>query len=148
MKFKYEPLAAMLMAAWSAGVYSQQVNDAPVKTLGVVTVTGGQPTSLPTQIPTTMEGITREQIENTINATDSEDARYSGPQFRTLNNSDVNGFTYQGVSKFFVVDLRARYKIDKQWSAAFGIDNVNNYQYWNFHPYPQRSYSAELRYDL
>jgi len=75
-------------------------------------------------------------------------ARYSGPQFRTLNNSDVNGFTYQGVSKFFVVDLRARYRIDKQWSAAFGIDNVNNYKYWNFHPYPQRSYSAELKFDL
>ena len=32
--------------------------------------------------------------------------------------------------------------------AAFGIDNLNNYQYWNFHPYPQRSYSAELKFDL
>ncbi len=40
-------------------------------------------------------------------------ARYSGPQFRTLNNSDVNGFAYQGVSKFFVVDARARYQILK-----------------------------------
>ena len=29
-----------------------------------------------------------------------------------------------------------------------GIDNLNNYQYWNFHPYPQRSYRAELRFDL
>ena len=44
------------------------------KSLGVVTVTSGQPTSLPTQIPTTMEGITKEQIEKSINATDSEDA--------------------------------------------------------------------------
>ena len=48
--------------------------DAPVKSLGVVTINSGQPTSLPTQIPTTMEGITREQIGQTINATDSEDA--------------------------------------------------------------------------
>ena len=48
--------------------------EAPSKALGVVTITGGQPTSLPTQIPATMEGITREQIEQTINATDSEDA--------------------------------------------------------------------------
>ena len=47
---------------------------APSKALGVVTITGGQPTSLPTQIPATMEGVTREQIEQTINATDSEDA--------------------------------------------------------------------------
>lgn len=47
---------------------------APVKTLGIVTVQSGQPTSLPTQIPTTMEGATREQIEQTVHATDSEDA--------------------------------------------------------------------------
>ena len=44
------------------------------RSLGVVTVTGGQPTSLPTQIPTTIEGVTREEIETRINATDSEDA--------------------------------------------------------------------------
>ena len=49
-------------------------SSAPTKALGIVTVTGGQPTSLPTQIPTTMEGTTREQIEQSINATDSEDA--------------------------------------------------------------------------
>ncbi len=36
----------------------------------------------------------------------------------------------------------------RQWSAAFGIDNPNNYEFWNFHPYPQRTYSAELRFDL
>ncbi|MEY8878873.1 MAG: TonB-dependent receptor [Leptothrix sp. (in: b-proteobacteria)] len=74
--------------------------------------------------------------------------RYSGPQFRTLNNSDVNGFTYQGVSRFLTADVRARYQFDRQWSAAVGIDNVNNDKYWNFHPYPQRSYSAELKFDL
>ncbi|NBS22334.1 MAG: TonB-dependent receptor, partial [Betaproteobacteria bacterium] len=67
-------------------------------------------------------------------------ARYSGAQFRTLNNADVNGASYMGVSKFFTVDLRAVRRIDKHWSLALGIDNVNNYQYWNFHPYPQRSY--------
>ncbi len=75
-------------------------------------------------------------------------ARYSGSQYRTLNNADVNGTTYQGVSKYFTTDLRVRWKITHQWSAAVGIDNLNNYQYWNFHPYPQRSYNAELRFDL
>ncbi|MDB5875471.1 MAG: TonB-dependent receptor [Ramlibacter sp.] len=80
--------------------------------------------------------------------TTSLGARYSGRQYRTLDNSDVNGFTYQGVSKYFTVDLRVRWQIDRSMSAAFGIDNLNNYKYWNFHPYPQRSYSAELKYDL
>ena len=75
-------------------------------------------------------------------------ARYSGQQYRTLNNSDVNGYTYQGVSKFFVVDLRAHYQATKSTSLAFGIDNVNNYSYWNFHPYPNRSYVAEVKVDL
>ena len=74
--------------------------------------------------------------------------RYSGPQFRTLNNADVNGFTYQGVSKYITADVRVRYVMAKQWTASFGIDNLNNYQYWNFHPYPQRSYMAELTFDL
>ncbi|WP_414707545.1 TonB-dependent receptor plug domain-containing protein, partial [Rhodoferax sp. UBA5149] len=55
-------------------VAAQTQPDAPVKSLGVVTIRSGAPTSLPTQIPTTIEGITREQIEQSINATDSEDA--------------------------------------------------------------------------
>jgi iron complex outermembrane receptor protein len=75
-------------------------------------------------------------------------ARYGSRQFGTLNNSDPNGFAYQGFSKYFTTDLRLHYQFDKHWSAAFGIDNVNNYSYWNFHPYPQRSYSAELKFDL
>ncbi|MET3441041.1 iron complex outermembrane receptor protein [Variovorax paradoxus] len=75
-------------------------------------------------------------------------ARYSGKQYSTLDNSDVNGFAYTGASRYFTIDLRVRYQIDKQWSAAFGIDNANNYRYWNFHPYPQRTFTAELRFDL
>ncbi|MCE4537724.1 TonB-dependent receptor [Pelomonas sp. P7] len=75
-------------------------------------------------------------------------ARYSGRQFRTLNNADVNGFAYMGVSRYATADLRLLWKIDRQWSTAFGIDNLNNDKYWNFHPYPQRSYAAELKFDL
>jgi iron complex outermembrane receptor protein len=71
--------------------------------------------------------------------------RYSGQQFRTLNNSDLNGYAYMGVSPYTTVDVRARWQINPQLAAAFGIDNLNNDQYWNFHPYPQRSYTAELR---
>jgi iron complex outermembrane receptor protein len=75
-------------------------------------------------------------------------ARYSGPQFSTLDNSDPNGFSYQGASKYFTADLRATYRISKQWSTAVGVDNLNNYQYWNFHPYPGRTVVAELKFDL
>ena len=75
-------------------------------------------------------------------------ARYSGQQYSQLDNSDVNGDAYFGASKYLVVDMRVRYQINRQWSAAFGIDNLNNEQYWNFHPYPQRTYTAQLRFDL
>ena len=74
-------------------------------------------------------------------------ARYSGRQFSTLDNSDPNGFAYQGVSKYFTVDTRAVWKPARHWSLAFGVDNLNNYQYWNFHPYSQRTWVLEARYD-
>jgi iron complex outermembrane receptor protein len=66
--------AALALAFPLASTLWAQPAEAPVKSLRMVTITGGQPTSLPTQIPTTMEGVTREQIEQTVNATDSEDA--------------------------------------------------------------------------
>jgi iron complex outermembrane recepter protein len=75
-------------------------------------------------------------------------ARYGSTQYGTLNNSDPNGFAYQAFSKYFTTDARVRWKIDRQWSVAVGIDNLNNTTYWNFHPYPQRTYAAELRFDL
>ncbi|HSW24856.1 MAG TPA: TonB-dependent receptor, partial [Burkholderiaceae bacterium] len=75
-------------------------------------------------------------------------ARYSGQQYSTLDNSDPNGFAYQGASKYFTVDARLLYRFTRQWSGALGIDNLNNDKYWNFHPYPQRTYSAELKFDL
>ena len=71
--------------------------------------------------------------------------RHSGKQFNTLNNSDTNSFAYMGVSPFTTVDVRARWQIDRRWTAAFGIDNLTGQTYWNFHPYPQRSYTAELK---
>jgi len=73
-------------------------------------------------------------------------ARYSSGQFGTLDNSDINGATYGGVGGFFVVDARLRYRIDRHWSAALGIDNLNNAQYFVTHPYPQRTLTAELKY--
>ena len=75
-------------------------------------------------------------------------ARLSGAQFGSLNNADVNGFAYQGVSKYFTADVRVRFQATKQASMAVGIDNVNNYQYWNFHPFPQRTLLAELKFAL
>ena len=75
-------------------------------------------------------------------------ARYSGTQFARLNNADINGFAYTGASKYFTTDVRVRFQSSKQVSMALGIDNLNNYQYWNFHPYPQRTLFAEIKFAL
>ena len=80
--------------------------------------------------------------------TTSVGARYSGKQYSTLDNSDPHGDTYTGVSDYFVADLRVRYRINAQWSASVGVDNLNNAKYWAFHPYTQRTVLAELRFDL
>lgn len=74
--------------------------------------------------------------------------RYSGDQFSTLNNADVNGFAYTAASRFLVVDVRLRYAVNRKLVAALGIDNLTNEEYWNYHPYPKRTLSAELKYDF
>jgi iron complex outermembrane receptor protein len=80
--------------------------------------------------------------------TTSVSGRYSSSQFSQLNNTDINAQTYaSGGTAFFIVDLRAKYQITKQVSAAAGIDNVNNQEVWLFHPFPARTYFAELKYN-
>jgi len=74
--------------------------------------------------------------------------RYSGIQYGQLDNSDTNGYAYTGFSKYLVVDLRAQYRIARSWLVSAGIDNLTDARYWAFHPYPQRTYHAELRFDL
>jgi iron complex outermembrane receptor protein len=48
--------------------------EARERDLGTITVVGRRPTSLPTQIPTTIEGITGAEMAVAINAIDAEDA--------------------------------------------------------------------------
>ena len=74
--------------------------------------------------------------------------RFSGRQFGTLDNVDSNGLAYTGFSRFLVADLRLRYKVAKQWTASLGVDNLTATKYWAFHPYPQRTVYAEMRFDL
>jgi iron complex outermembrane receptor protein len=72
--------------------------------------------------------------------------RYSGKLWTTLDNSDVNPNTYQGFAEWFVADARAQYRLDRHWNASFGIDNLLNRRYFLFHPFPQRTFVADLKY--
>lgn len=73
--------------------------------------------------------------------------RYSGEQFNQLDNSDTHGGAYMGTSPFLVADARLRYRHDARWSAALGVDNLGGRTYWNFHPYNQRTWTLEVRFD-
>lgn len=74
--------------------------------------------------------------------------RYASRMYATVDNTDVNTSTYQGFDGYVVADVRVRYKVDAHWSAAAGIDNIGNRQYYLFHPFPERTLFAELKYDF
>ena len=80
------------------------------------------------------------------NLTTSVSGRYSSAVFSQLNNSDPVNFTYMGISSYFVVDTKVNYQFTKQWSMNAGIDNINNQNYWIYHPFPQRTYTAQVKF--
>lgn len=81
------------------------------------------------------------------NLTYSLAARYSGRQYNALDNSDVNPDTFGGASKFFIMDVKANYKFADRFTASLGIDNLNNYKSYVFHPYPQRTAYMQVKFD-
>ena len=80
------------------------------------------------------------------NLSASVNVRYSSGQFGQLNNTDTNGFAYTGITSYLVADVIAKYRITKQLTAIGGINNINNDKYWIFHPFPQRTFFAQLRF--
>ena len=64
----------MALSVGSAQSIESQVARTDVKTLERVSVTANRPASVPLEIPTTLMSLTRREIEQTVNATDAEDA--------------------------------------------------------------------------
>lgn len=75
-------------------------------------------------------------------------ARYASRNYATLDNSDTVGNTFQGFYKYFVVDARALFRINDHFDFAVGVDNLTNDKYFLFHPFPQRSFTAEATWKL
>lgn len=72
--------------------------------------------------------------------------RYSSRSFGTIDNSDIVTHTFQGFEGYLVADARANFRIGEHWNAAFGVENLTNEKYYLFHPFPQRSFTADLTY--
>ena len=74
--------------------------------------------------------------------------RYSSKMWTTLDNTDVNPNTYQGFSGWFVMDVRASFRMTPHWTADLGIDNLLDRKYFLFHPFPQRTVVGSLKWSL
>jgi iron complex outermembrane receptor protein len=92
----------------------------------------------------------RGEVVATFRATDALavtlGAHYSDRSFGTVDNSDPVSHTFQGFDGYMVVDTRAHYQIDNNWSASIGIDNLTNDKYFLYHPFPQRTFVIEIHY--
>ncbi len=72
---------------------------------------------------------------------------YSGDQYSELDNSDTNG-GYGGVDSFLVFDAKVSYHFTQGLEANIGVDNITDQEYYVSHPYPMRTFFAELKYSF
>jgi len=75
-------------------------------------------------------------------------ARYSSKLYTTLDNVDVRYNTYQGFSEWFVMDSKVNYRVNENWNASFGVDNLLDRKYFLFHPFPHRTFLAGVKFGL
>ena len=70
---------------------------------------------------------------------------YASKQYGNLDNSDTEG-GYGGIDDFLVFDAKFTYHFTPHWQASVGVDNITDELYHVSHPYPMRTYLAELKY--
>lgn len=75
-------------------------------------------------------------------------ARWQDRIWTTLANNDIVHGMFGASDRFFVVDVKAHYKWNERLSFDFGVDNVNNYKFALFHPYPQRTFVFSGKYEF
>jgi iron complex outermembrane receptor protein len=61
-----------------------------------------------------------------------------------LQRGDTFGFT----SELFALDVRMNWDVTQQVTFSAGVDNVTNDRAWVFHPYPQRTFLAEVGWKI
>ena len=74
--------------------------------------------------------------------------RYSDKLWTTLDNTDVNPNTYQGFAAWFAADAHVNFHYNCEWNFSVGSDNVLNRKYFIFHPFPQRTFFAHVKYSF
>jgi iron complex outermembrane receptor protein len=72
--------------------------------------------------------------------------RYSGQQYSTVDNTDTNPNAFGGFDEFFVLDTHVKWAFNRHWTLSGGVDNLLNRKYFLYHPFPQRTLVAEMKY--
>ena len=67
---------------------------------------------------------------------------------RLIATLDNTGIVTGAFDPFFVVDAHVRYQVSSYLTIVAGIDNLFNHHYYEFHPFPGRTYlaSAKLKF--
>ena len=75
-------------------------------------------------------------------------ARYSDRSFGAIDNADTYANTYTGFGAFFVMDAKLRWRIGPNVELDAGVNNLTDRSYFLFHPFPQRTWVAGVRWTL
>ena len=78
--------------------------------------------------------------------------QYRNDQFRNENNDDVNQGVFGSSSAYVLLNFKTTYSLDlgNDITTRFsvGVDNILNEAYYDFHPYPQRTFFANIGLDI
>ena len=78
--------------------------------------------------------------------------QYRNDQFSNENNDDVNQGVFGTSSAYVLLNFKTMYSLDVgngiTTRFSVGIDNILNEKYYDFHPYPQRTYFANIAVDI
>ncbi len=78
--------------------------------------------------------------------------QYRGKQHTNPDNSDFVGHVFGASDEFVLVNFKSAYKMDvgNGIKARFsvGVDNILDEDYYDHHPYPQRTYFANIGLDI
>ncbi len=78
--------------------------------------------------------------------------QYRNDQFANANNNDVNQGVFGTSSAYVLLNFKTTYSLDVgngiTTRFSLGVDNILNEAYYDFHPYPQRTYFANIAVDI
>ena len=109
--------------------------------------------NVPTSVGKTFPRVPEWRVKSVLDYSPSENwsftfaGHYSGTQYGDLDNKDTAG-GYGGVDNYLVFDAKVSFRFLSGCEASIGVDNITDELYFVSHPYPMRTFFAELKYSF